>query len=296
MTVVICLLVSMNISEVLSTDVKSENDKPWRQWGEHNPDWVKPIQAFNIISNIYYVGTEGIASFLITSDRGHVLIDGGLPQSASTITESIESLGFKMTDVKILLNSHAHFDHSGGLAELKKRSGARMIASPQDKPFLESGLYPGNDNIRYSAPPVIVDQEIADGEFIRLGSINLKANTTPGHSPGCTSWSMNVLEQGSSLEVLFFCSATVAGNRLVGSPQYPGIVGDYRHTFAKTKDWQPDVFLANHSFFFKLKEKRKKQLAGDTLAFVDTVTFPKLMLTLEEKFELALKKQRQLPQ
>ena len=293
---IICSLINLNVNLAHSTDKKSVDEKlakenPWNQWGEHNPDWVKPIEPFNIIANIYYVGTEGIASFLITSDDGHVLIDGGLPQSASTIIQSIETLGFEISDVRILLNSHAHFDHSGGLAELKKRSGAVMVASQEDAPFLESGLYPGSDNINYTAPPVAVDQQVIDEELISLGQIKLKANITPGHSPGCTSWSMNVVEQESPLKVLFFCSATVAGNRLVNPPQYPGIVEDYRQTFEKTKDWQPDVFLANHSFFFKLKEKRLQQLAGNRLAFVDRVSFPKLMTKLAEAFEMALIKQ-----
>lgn len=295
---IMCALINLNFNLANSAEKNSANEKavkenPWNQWGEHYPDWVKPIKPFNIVANIYYVGTEGIASFLITSEDGHVLIDGGLPQSASTIIQSIETLGFKISDVKILLNSHAHFDHSGGLAELKKRSGAVIVASQEDAPFLESGLYPGSDNISYTAPPVAVDQEVVDEEVISLGEIKLKANVTPGHSPGCTSWSMNVVEQELPLNVLFFCSATVAGNRLVNPPQYPGIVEDYRHTFAKTKKWQPDVFLANHSFFFKLKDKRQKQLAGDDMAFVDKVTFPQLMLKLEKAFESALEKQSQ---
>jgi metallo-beta-lactamase class B len=265
--------------------------KPWKQWGERYPDWVKPIEPFNIIENVYYVGTEGIASFLITSAAGHVLLDGGLPQNASVIVSNIKTLGFQLSDVKILLNSHAHFDHSGGLSELKKLSAAKMVASKQDKTYLESGLYPGSDNINYSAPPVSVDQQVVDGETISLGPINLKANITPGHSPGCTSWSMSVYVNDKPLEVLFFCSATVAGNRLLNPPQYPGIVSDYRLTFTKTKDWRPDVFLANHSDFFNLKQKRQKQLAGDDLAFVDNATFPKLMSELERKFELALAQQ-----
>jgi metallo-beta-lactamase class B len=289
----IFLLVSLSFSEVHSSDEPSENEKPWLQWGHQYPDWVNPIQPFNIIANIYYVGTEGIASFLITSDDGHVLIDGGLPQSASNIIQSIDTLGFKISDVKILLNSHAHFDHSGGLAEIKKRSGAVLLASRQDKPFLESGLYPGSDNINYSAPKVNVDQEIVDGEMVSLGTIKLTANITPGHSPGCTSWSMTVGEEKAPLNVLFFCSATVAGNRLVNPPQYPGIVEDYRHTFAKTKSWQPDVFLANHSSFFKLKEKRQLQSDGDEMAFVDKVSFPNLIRNLEKKFESAFERQSQ---
>ena len=276
-----------------SHGAEPENRDPWLQWGEHNPDWILPIEPFKIISNVYYVGTQGIASFLITSDNGHILIDGGLPQSAATIIKNINTLGFDIADVKKLLNSHAHFDHSGGLAELKERSGALMIASQQDTPFLESGLYPGSDNVNYTAPIVIVDKEVSDGESVSLGTNELIANITPGHSPGCTSWSMTVTDKGRAYDVLFFCSATVAGNKLVSPPQYPNIVADYRHTFAKTKTWRPDVFLANHSFFFNLSDKRKQQLAGNELAFVDKKSFPTLMLSLEKAFEQSLKKQSQ---
>lgn len=268
-----------------------EANQPWDYWTEAQPSWVAPSQPFNVVSNIYYVGTEGIGSFLITSNDGHILLDGGLPQSAGMIADNIKALGFDVTDVKILLNSHAHFDHSGGLAKLKALSGAEMIASAADRPWLESGHYPGSIEPRYSAPPVMVDRLVMDQEAVELGPIRIKANLTPGHSPGCTSWTMTVTENGTPYDVLFFCSASVGGNELVDPPQHEGIVDDYRRTFEITKDWKPDIFLANHPVFFDLETKREARLSGDSLAFVDRGTFSKLMRNFEMKFEKALAEQ-----
>lgn len=142
-----------------------------------------------------------------------------------------------------------------------------------------------------NAPPVEVDRIIADGETLTLGDATLTAHITPGHSRGCTSWTMPVVQGGQSYRALFFCSATVAANRLVGPPQYEGIVADYRKTFAMTKDWKPDIFLTNHPEFSDMAEKRDRQKAGDPLAFVDREGFPAMMARLEQAFEAALQKQ-----
>lgn len=263
--------------------------QPWDQWAEAYPSWVEPVEPFRIIDNIHYVGTKGLGSFLMTTDEGHILLDGGLPQNAKLISNSIEQLGFNLSDVKILLNSHAHFDHSGGLAELKERSGALLFASENDREALETGFYAGSINPNYSAPPVVVDKVIKDGELVELGGLKLKPILMPGHSPGCTFWSMNATESGKQYSVLFFGSATVAGNRLVGPPQYPGIVEDYRSTFSRARTQQPDVLLANHPEFSGLWDKRKRQIeSGSSTAFVDTEIFPELMEKLETDFEMSL--------
>ncbi len=257
-------------------------------WAASNPDWVEPIAPFRIYGEVYYVGTRGLASFLVATPGGHFLIDGGLPENAGLIAENIHSLGFDVKDVKYLLNSHAHFDHSGGLAALKKMSGATMVSSEGDRWALETGLVPGSeDDPKMAAPPVKVDRTIGDGEALRLGGISLTAHLTPGHTKGCTSWTMNA----GGKKTLFFCSATVAANRLVGPPQYDGIVEDYRATFAKTKDWRPDIFLANHPFFFDMEEKRARQIDGVEQAFVDPNGFQKMMIKLEAAFEEALAEQ-----
>jgi metallo-beta-lactamase class B len=257
-------------------------------WAASNPTWVEEVEPFRIVDNVYFVGTRGLSSFLVTTPEGHFLIDGGLPENAAVIAENIRKLGFKLGDLEYLLNSHAHFDHSGGLAELKRRSGAMMVASEGDRSALEGGFYLGSEaDKNLSAPPVEVDRTIADGEALVLGGVALTARLTPGHTRGCTSWTMTA----GGREILFFCSATVAANRLVDPPQYDGIVEDYRATFERTRDWRPDILLANHPEFFGMDERRARQKSGDADAFVDRDAFPALMKKLETAFEQALAEQ-----
>lgn len=262
--------------------------RPASPWAASNPSWVDPIEPFAVADGVYFVGTKGLSSFLITTDEGHFLLDGGLPENAVLIAANIKALGFKIEDVRFLLNSHAHFDHSGGLADLKANSGATMVSSVGDRWALETGLVPGSeDQADYAAPPVKVDRTIADGEALVLGGVALTARLTPGHTRGCTSWTMTAGDH----DILFFCSATVAANRLVAPPQYDGIVEDYRATFEKMRVWRPDIFLANHPEFFDLETRRARQISGDENAFVDADAFPALVDRLEAAFEKALAEQ-----
>lgn len=271
-------------------------------WRKQAPSWFAPMVPYKLIGErlggIYYVGTEGLAIYFIPTEAGHIVIDGGMPGQGQYVADAIRTLGFDPRDVKILLNSHAHLDHSGGLAELKEITGAVLLAHDGDRSALEGGFYLGSeDQHEFDTPPVKVDRTIADGEQVTLGNVTLTAHLTPGHSRGCTSWTMDVTEAGKNYRSLFFCSASVAANRLVGpasagGPQYPGIVDDYRRTFAITKGWRPDIFLANHPEFFNMAAKRAKQQAGDPLAFVDDQGFPEQMKKLEANFEAALAKQQ----
>ncbi|MEJ6595363.1 subclass B3 metallo-beta-lactamase [Parasphingorhabdus sp.] len=266
-------------------------------WQQSFPSWYAAVEPYQIIGTgkmgIYFIGTEGLGMYFIPTDAGHIVIDGGMPGQGQYVADAIRTLGFDAKDVKILLNSHAHLDHSGGLAELKAMTGAQLIASEGDRSALEGGFYLGSEeNSRANAPPVKVDRMIADGETLKLGNVTLTAHITPGHSRGCTSWTMPVVQSGKTYQALFFCSATVAANRLVGPPQYQGIVADYRKTFAMTKDWKPDIFLTNHPEFSDMLEKRARQKAGDPLAFVDRDGFPAMMDKLEQAFEAALQKQK----
>jgi metallo-beta-lactamase class B len=265
-------------------------------WQQNFPSWYAAVEPYQIMgtgkAGIYFVGTEGLGIYFIPGDAGHIVIDGGMPGEGQYVADAIRKLGFDPKDVKILLNSHAHLDHSGGLAELKALTGAKLVASEGDRSALEGGFYLGSeDDETMNAPPVQVDQTIADGEKLTLGNVTLTAHITPGHSRGCTTWTTPVVQGGQSYQALFFCSATVAANRLVGPPQYEGIVADYRRTFAMTKDWKPDIFLANHPEFAGMKEKRERQRAGDPLAFVDREGFPAMIAKLEKAFEAALEKQ-----
>lgn len=266
------------------------------KWRKDNPSWYAVVEPFQLVgeqgAGIYYVGTEGLGMFFIPTADGHIVIDGGMPDQAPMVADAIRKLGYDPKDIKILLNSHAHLDHSGGLADLKAMSGAQMTASEGDRSALEGGFYLGSEDEDFlNAPPVKVDRIITDGETVSHGGVTLTAHITPGHTRGCTSWSLDVEQGGKIYDVLVFCSATVAANRLVNPPQYEGIVDDYRSTFAKTRDWTPDVFLANHPGFFGMAKRREKQKAGDALAFVDDQAFGKFITTAEGWFQDSLRKQ-----
>lgn len=205
-------------------------------------NWNKPTEPFHIAGNIYYVGTEGLGAYLFTGPKGHVLLDGATPQGAPIIEANIAKLGFKLSDVKILLNSHAHFDHSGGLAQLKKDTGAQLAVMEGDVSAIEGGFYLGSEDSKtMGAPPVKVDRVLKDGDKVVLDGIELTANLTPGHSRGCTSWAAKATEAGKTYDVLVFCSATVAANRITPPLQYAGIVEDYRATFVKAKTMKVDI-------------------------------------------------------
>jgi metallo-beta-lactamase class B len=261
--------------------------------------WNKPNEPFKVIGNIHYVGTAGLSSFLITTARGHLLLDGALPESVPQIEANITALGFKLGDIKYLLNSHAHFDHSGGLAKLKQDTGAQLVASEGDRSALEGGFYLGSeDRQALEAPPVKVDRAVRDGATLELGGVVLTANLTPGHTRGCTSWSMPITEAGKTLRVLFFCSSSVAANRLVDPPQYPGIVADYEKTFAKARTLQVDVFLAPHPEFFRMSEKRARLIAGASAQdsanpFIDSHAFGVFIAASEADFRRQLAAQQE---
>ncbi|MBA3948996.1 MAG: metallo-beta-lactamase, partial [Acidobacteria bacterium] len=156
--------------------------------------WNRPVEPFRIIGNVYYVGAEGVSAFLIRTSDGLVLLDGALPETATQIAANIATLGFSPRDVKVLINSHAHFDHGGGIAELKRLTGASLAVSAADAPALEAG---GPD-----MPAVRVDRRLADGDRVRLGETTLTAHLTPGHTKGCTTWTMTAQEDGRGHDVL----------------------------------------------------------------------------------------------
>lgn len=251
--------------------------------------WNAPFAPFTVIGNVNYVGTAGVSAWLITSPKGHILIDGILPQSVPLITANIKALGFDIRDVKYLLNSHAHIDHAGGLAGLQRASGAVMIASAADRPFLEAGDIGHGPSGGMTFPPVRVDRIIGDGAKVSIGGVTLTAHLTPGHSPGCTSWSMAAKGPDNIRRKLFFhCSATIAGQSLTPEA-YPGIVTNFSKTFAKVATIKADIFLGNHDNFFDLKEKRDRQIAGDANAFVDAGELQRFNALMERQFEAALK-------
>ena len=254
-----------------------------QQTTDQRAAWNRPFQPFHLIGNIYYVGAAGVSAFLIVTPAGSFLLDGGLPETAPQIARNVAELGFRLSDVKFLLNSHAHFDHAGGLAELKRLSGARMVASTGDAPALRTG--------GPAMPAVVVDRIVGDGEALQLGDTTLTAHVTPGHTKGCTTWTATATERGITHRVIFYCSTSVV-DRLVGNAQYPQIATDYEHSFRKLRTLSGDVFLAPHPVFFDMETKRKRMQSGGSNPFVDPTEFPRFVENSERQFRTELEKQR----
>ncbi len=234
------------------------------QDAQQRHEWNQPFAPFRVIGNVYYVGTRGLSAFLIVGPKGHVLIDGGLPESAPLIAANIRTLGFRLRDVRFLLINHTHFDHAGGLAELKRLTGARLVATAGEKVDLDAGATVGRPELT-GFVPVHTDQVIGDGGVLRLGPIVLTAIASPGHTRGGISWSM----VAGGKRVIFATSLTVAGQKLAGDRVYPQAAANFRRTFARLRREKADVFLNFHPDFFRMEEKRARQIAGDANAFVD---------------------------
>ncbi|WGD54715.1 BJP family subclass B3 metallo-beta-lactamase [Bradyrhizobium sp. CB1650] len=254
--------------------------------------WTAPFEPFQLIGNIYYVGTDGIAVYIIKTPQGLILMDTALQESTGMIKDNIAKLGFKVTDIKYILNTHAHLDHTGGFAEIKKETGAQLVAGERDRPLLEGGYYPGDEkNEDLAFPAVKVDRAVKEGDKVTLGDTTLTAHATPGHSPGCTSWEMTVKDGSKDRKVLFFCSGTVALNRLVGQPTYPGIVDDYRATYAKAKAMKIDVLLGPHPEVYGMQDKRAQMKDGAPNPFVKPGELTTYAAGLEQEFDKQLAKQ-----
>lgn len=256
--------------------------------------WNRPVEPFRVAGNIYYVGVAGVTSFLITTPEGHILLDGGFAETVPHIRDSVRKLGFKLEDVKVLLNSHAHFDHAGGLAGLKKLTGAKLMISEADAPLISQGgrgdFYWGD---KPTFEPAAVDRTLRDGDEVKLGGVTMTARITPGHTKGCTTWTTKVSEGAKDLDAVFVGSTTVPGYRLVGNAQYPNIAADYAHTFALLKSLKCDVFLAAHGSFFSLDEKRLRLAKGaKTNPFIDPLGYRRFVERTEGEYLQQLRREQ----
>lgn len=266
------------------------------QSSETERSWNQPVEPFRIAGNLYYVGASDITAYLVTTPEGHIVLDGGFPETAPLIRESVKKLGFKLEDVKILLNSHAHFDHAGGLAELKKATGAKLFASEADAPVLANGGKGDpviGDLNRF--PAVQVDRVLKDGDTVTLGGTTMTARLTPGHTRGCTTWTMKVEDGGKRHDAVFVCSTTVLpGVKLTDKPTYPGINEDFAGTFRTLRGLPCDIFLAAHGQFFSLKEKTERLRKGEGAnPFVDPEGYRKYLDRAEGMYRQRLEQERQ---
>ena len=224
----------------------------------HGP-YSQPEEPFRLIGNIYYVGAKNIASYLVVTPQGSILIDTGTIEMTPVITANVEKLGFKMRDIKIMLSSHAHFDHIGGHAAMKKLTGARVMAIKQDADALGAGkdLSPLGDE---GWPAVKVDRVLKDGDVVALGGTTLRAVWAPGHTPGCTVWTTTVPDAGKTYSVAIFgCGGPNGGVKLVGNQRFPTLVDDTLATFRKLKMLKPDIYVTGHpQMLFAGKVERMK--------------------------------------
>jgi metallo-beta-lactamase class B len=263
-----------------------------------NADWTTPIAPFRIAGNLYYVGSKDLASYLIVTPQGDILINSSLEASVPLIRRSVEQLGFKFNDIKVLLISHAHFDHEAGSAELIRQTGAQYMVMDGDVPVVESGGAADFAYAKDTYPPAKVNRVLHDGDEVKLGGTVLVAHKTAGHTRGCTTWTMQVKEAGRPLNVVIVGSWNVnPGWRLVDHPgrpaSYPGIAADYRRTFATLKALPCDVFLGAHGVYFGMLSKLDRIKAGaKENVWVDPEGYEAAVAEREEAFELELKRQQ----
>jgi metallo-beta-lactamase class B len=262
------------------------------------PAWFESFPAHRIVGNLYYVGSKDLASYLITTPAGHILINSNFERTVPLIKKSVESLGFKLTDVKILLASHAHSDHVEGHARLQELTGAQVFVMQGDQDVIASG---GKGQYFYTNArwkPCKVDRVLSDGDQVTLGDMTLTAHLTPGHTRGCTTWALPITESGKTYNVVIIGSPNVnPGYKLVNNPDYPRIADDYAKTFKVLKSLPCDIFLGAHGAYYNMLEKYpgipKTPDATHPNPFIDPAGYKLYVEQREQAFHEALKSQQQ---
>ena len=259
-------------------------------------DWLEPFPPFRIAGNLYYIGSRGLASYLVTTPEGHILINSNLEKSVPMLRASIEKLGFKYSDVRILLISHAHWDHNAGSALIKKETGAKYMVMAEDVSAVESGgktdFNYGNDEGTYY-PATKVDRTLRDKEEVKLGGAVLVAHLTAGHTKGCTTWTMKIGDGAKALNAVIVCSPNVnPGYKLVNNAAYPRIADDYARMFKTLASLPCDLFLGAHGSYYHLETKYGRMEKGDASAFVDPAGYQKFIAAKTAEFQAELKKQQ----
>lgn len=245
--------------------------------------------AHKIIGNLHYIGTGTLNSYLFTTPEGHILINTNFEETVPLLKEAVEKLGFKMTDIKIILGSHAHGDHMQADAVIKEMTGgATVMAMEQDVPALRGMKAP-------SGKPHPVDRVLKDGEQVKLGGTVLTALLTPGHTRGCTTWTTSVMEAGKRYNVVIACGGLQEDARLVNNKNYPEIAEDFGRSIKVYKTLTPDVFLAAHSWFFDLAGKYKRLGSGGANPYIDPAGYRAWVGNMEKNYNMLLTEQRKNP-
>jgi metallo-beta-lactamase class B len=260
-----------------------------------DPAWTRPFPPFRIADNLYYVGSEELAAFLVVTPKGNILINSNLTTSPAQIKHSIEALGFHFSDIKILLISHAHYDHCSGSAAILRETHAKYFVMDADVRSVESG---GRTDFRFGGdksmwfPPSHVDRVLHDGDRIQLGGATLVAHLTAGHTPGTVTYTLDEAEAGKTLHVVIVGSPYVLESyKLIGNTAYPHITDDFRRQFAVLKSLPCDIFLGAHGSYFQLKEKYERLQHGDRNAFVDPSGYTRFVAETEQEFNANLQRQ-----
>lgn len=260
-----------------------------------DPAWTTPHAPFRIAGNLYYVGSKDLASYLIATPQGLILINSSMVSNVPLIRRSVERLGFHFRDVKILLISHAHADHAAGSALIKRLTGAKYMVMDADVPVVESG---GRKDFQYGAskdnhfPAAKVDRVLHDGSEVKLRDAVLVAHKTPGHTKGCITWTMKVRDSGTMHDVVIVGSPNVnPGYKLVNNPAYPAIAQDYEMTFQTLKSLPCDIFLGAHGSYFGMLEKYARMRAGGANPFIDPAGYSSYVVERETAFYAELLKQ-----
>jgi len=259
-------------------------------------EFLVPFPEHHVIGNIYFVGSNSLGIYLITTPQGHILVNAGLAASVPGIQKSVETLGFKFSDVKILLISHAHFDHDAGAARIKELTGAKYMVMDADVPVVESGgkedfFYGQRKEMRY--PAAKVERMLHDGDTVSLGGVVLTAHLTPGHTKGCTTWTMKLQEGGKSYDVVIVGSPNVnEGYKLVDNAGYPQIASDYERGFQVLKSLHCDVFLGAHGDYYGMEAKYARLKDSGTNPFIDPDGYKNYINEREAAFRAELAKQR----
>jgi metallo-beta-lactamase class B len=263
---------------------------------QNSQDWTEPFPPFRIAGNLYYIGTKGLANYLVATPQGNILINSDLESNVPMIERSIEKLGFKFKDTKILLISHAHWDHDAGSAKIKKLTGASYMVMDADVPVIESG---GKADFQYGNtpdflyPPAKVDRVLHDGDEVTLGGAVLVAHLTPGHTKGCTTWTMKVTEGDKTYNVVIIGSPNLnPGYKLIHNKNYPQIAEDYERMWRVLKSLPCDIFLGAHGGYFGLEQKYPLMRDGGANPFIDPSGYKKFVAQKEQAFDTELAKQK----